>query len=405
MLRRRIWVLLGVFVLGSALALMFAASQQHLYTSSEVLQIQGATVSSDLAPTTVQGSSARRLQLIEQQVMSRGAILDMIDRLGLFDDRPEMTAADKVLAIRKAVQVSGTAAAREGFSDDGSVSLLRISADWPTAEGAQQLAQEISRRTVSLSVSTRLDQSRETLDFFTLQEDALTREMDALEREIAQFRARNDTALPGSTDAAQSELAALNEQILTIDRQLIALQRQLAAPAQSRVERRNREAVQAQIDNLVEERALIAQNADALRQTLTVTPGAQQQLDDYARQLEELRRESQAISARRKEAETAYRLETQRQTERLTVLEPATFPEYPYTRSRKTIALLGAALSLMAGIGAAFLVDLRHPVIRSAAQMEHALGLRPVVSIPQMTPAKPPRRGLRARLGLRPRRR
>ncbi len=398
MLRRRWLVALGVFILGTGLALLFAASQQHLYTSSEVLQIQSATISPGLAPSTAQGSSARRLQLIEQQVMSRGTILELIDQLGLFADQPGMTDAQQVLTIRQAVRVSGTAAAREGFSDDGSVSLLRISAEWPTAIGAQQLAHEISRRTVSLSVSTRLDQARETLDFFTLQEDALNGQVGALEREIAQFRARNDTALPGSAQTAQNELATLNDQILTIDRQLITLQRQIAAPAQSRVERRKRDEVQAQLDSLSEERALVAQKADALRQSLTGTPGTQQQLDEYARQLDELHREARAAAARRKEAETAYQLETQRQTERLTVLEPAALAEYPFTRSRKTLALLGAAAALLAGIGAAFLVDLRHPVIRSAAQMEHALGLRPVVSIPQMQPANPPRQGRRARL-------
>lgn len=405
MLRRRRTVLLGVFFLGCLAALIFAASQRHLYTSTEVLQIQSAAISSELAPTTVQGSSARRLQRIEQQVMSRDAILELIDKLGLFADQPAMNEAQKVLAIRSAVRLSGTAAAREGYSDDGSVSLLRISADWPTANGAQQLAHEISRRTVSLSVSTRLDQSRETLDFFALQAAALADEINALEREITQFRARNDTALPGSTQSTQAELATLADQILTIDRQMIALRRQIAAPAQSRVERRNRDEVQAQLDGLVQERALVTQRADILRQSLVETPGTQQQLDYYARQMDDLRREFLAATSRRKEAEIAYQLETQRQTERLTVLESATLPDYPYTRSRKTVALLGVALSVMAAMGAAFLVDLRHPVIRSAAQMEHALGLRPVVSIPQMQPAKPPRRSLRARLGLTRRRR
>lgn len=398
MLRRRRWLVLGVFLLGCAISLLFAAAQRHLYTASEVLQIQSATISPEMAPSTVQGSSARRLQLIEQQVMSRGAVLDLVEQLGLFADQPAMTQAQKVAAIRRAVTISGTAAAREGYSDDGSVSLLRITADWPTAAGAQRLAHEVSRRTVSLSVSSRLDQSRETLDFFTLQEEAAQAEIDALAAELAAFRAEADIALPGAAEATLGEIATLNEQILTIDRQMIALQRQLAGSAQSRVEKRKREEVQAQIDGLSEERALISGTLETLQKSLEGTPEAQQKLAEYTREMADLRSAADTAAARRKEAEIAYRLETQRQAERLTVLEPAALPEYPYTRSRKSVALLGAIASLLVAIGAAFLADLRHPVIRSAAQMEHALGLRPVVSIPQMQPQRKPRRGLIARL-------
>lgn len=397
MLRRRRGVVIGVFVLGCILSLLFAAAQRHLYTSSEVLQMQGAIIPGEMAPSTVQGSSARRLQLIEQQVMSRGAILDLIEKLGLFDDAPAMTEERQVAIVRESVSITGVAAAREGYSDDGEVSLLRITANWPTAAGAQNLAHEISRRTVSLSVSTRLDQSRETLDFFTLQEDAARSAVQALEREISQFRARNDVALPGEADSVQREIVALNETLLTIDRQMIALQRQIAGPAESRVERRDREEQQAQLDSLEEERALLQRNIDALRASIEGTPETQRQVEEYARQMTSLQAELEAASARRKEADIAYRLETQRQAERLTVLEPAPLPEHPYTRSRKLLAALGVVASTIAAIGAAFLVDLRHPVIRSAVQMEHALGLRPVVSIPQMQPVRR-RRSLRDRL-------
>ncbi|MFD0858030.1 GumC domain-containing protein [Roseovarius aquimarinus] len=397
MLRRRRRLIALVFLLGCVLSLIVAAAQRHMYTSSEVLQMQGAVIPGDLAPSTVQGSSARRLQLIEQQVMSRGAILALIEELGLFTDQPGMTDVQQVAAIREAVSITGVAAAREGFSDDGQVSLLRITADWPTAAGAQALAHEISRRTVSLSVATRLDQSRETLDFFMLQEDRARRDLQALEREVSAYREANTSALPSATEAVQREIAALNEAMIGIDRRMIALGRQIAAPAESRVERRAREEQQAEMEGLAEERALLQRNIDALGASIADTPETAAQLEDYARRITARQEAVEAATARRKEAEVAYQLETQRQAERLTVLEPAALPDYPYTRSRKALAVLGAFASLVVAIGAAFLMDLRHPVIRSAAQMEHALGLRPVVSIPQMRPPRR-KRSLRDRL-------
>ncbi|UOA26829.1 DUF874 domain-containing protein [Pseudosulfitobacter sp. DSM 107133] len=394
MLARRRRVVFLVFVLGCILSLYVAASQRHMYSSSEVLQMQGAIIPGEMAATTVQGSDARRLQLIEQQIMSRTAILEIAKELDLFADQPALTESEKVVAFRNAVRISEVSAARQGFNDDGEVSLVRISVDWPTAEGAQSLAQYVAQRTMELSTNTRLVRSRDALDFFSAQEQEAGLAIDKLEREISQFRASNDIALPGNAIRVQNEIATLNESILAIDRQMIALQRQIAIAPQSRVERRNREQQQEELDTLTAQRALLTSNLEAMNSTIQGTPEAQRQLDDYDRKRTALQAELEAATARRKEAEIAYRLETQRQADRLTVLEPAALPEYPYTRSRKVLALLGAVASMIAAVATAFLLDLRHPVIRSAAQMEHTLGLRPVVSIPQMRPRKNRRRGL-----------
>lgn len=393
MVRRRIAVILGVFASGTALAVVFALSQQHLYASTEVLQMQNATIAADLAPTTVAGSSARRLQLVEQQVMSRGAVLETIAELGLFADRPAMTESEKVAALREAVSVEGVAAAREGYSDDGSVSLLRITARWPTAEGAQALAHEISQRTIALSIASRLEQARETLGFFEAQETALRDDIAALERQITDYRSANDLARPGEAEATRREIETLNEAILGIDRQILALQRRLESEATSRIEQRRREEDRRELAGLTEERALLQGTLDALQATLQASPETELQLAKFDRRMEDLRTQLQGVTARRKEAEVSFRLESERQAERLTVLEAAPRPDYPYTRARKQIVALGAAASLMLALAAAFLLDWRNPVLRSAAHMEHYTGLRPVVSIPQAERQPPRRRG------------
>jgi hypothetical protein len=55
----------------------------------------------------------------------------------------------------------------------------------------------------------------------------------------------------------------------------------------------------------------------------------------------------------------------------------------------KKLAIAGALASLIAGLAIAFTLDLVRPVVRTAAQMERELDLRPVVVIPEVTPPKP----------------
>ena len=74
LLKRRWLLIVAVTVLGTLAALIYAVSKQHLYHSSEVIQVQTPMVSESIAPTIDAGSSARRLQLIEQQIMSRTSL-------------------------------------------------------------------------------------------------------------------------------------------------------------------------------------------------------------------------------------------------------------------------------------------------------------------------------------------
>ncbi len=395
MVRRRLFTIFCVFVFGCLMSLWFAASQQHEYETAEVLQITQPQIAGELAKSTVEGSSARRMQLIEQRLMARGTLLEIIGKFGLYADQDSLTELQKVVQLRTAVQITGVAAAREGFADDGTISVLTITARMPTAEQAQQVASEFGRRTIELSMSTRIDQARETLSFFVQKEAALADQVAALEDEIAAYRNANDVTLPGTIEFRRAEIAAMNEGLLEIARERIEIRR-AADRAQSTeraaTARRLQEEAEQQLATLDAQEALLSQRKAGLEASLQTTPEVERQLGAYDRRLEQLQGELAQMTARRNEAEVGFRLETSHQAERLTVIEPAPLPDYPVTGARKTKALMGAAASVILALLAAFLQELRHPVLRTAAQMERETGLVPVVSIPVLD-TRPPRRG------------
>ncbi len=149
---------------------------------------------------------------------------------------------------------------------------------------------------------------------------------------------------------------------------------------------------QEQLATLDAQLDLLTQRKKELETALQTTPEVQRQLGVYARPLQSLQGEVEVVSTRRNEAEVGFRLETSRQGERLTVLEPAGLADYPSTSARKNKALLGGMASLLAGLAFAFVLELRAPVLRSAAQMERETGLAPVASIPVLD-TRPPGRG------------
>lgn len=73
------------------------------------------------------------------------------------------------------------------------------------------------------------------------------------------------------------------------------------------------------------------------------------------------------------------------------MLERAVEPAYPSGGGRKKLAIAGTLGALIAAIGLAFVLDLMNPVLRSAAQMQREVDIRPVIVLPdlKLKPAMP----------------
>lgn len=397
MVKRRFRVIFSISLLGTIGAFLFAASQEHLYQSTEVLQVTRPAIDDALARPTVNGSSARRLQLIEQQLMARGTVLEIAEMFGIYDDAPELSTTERVALMREAVEIQGIAAAREGFTDDGAISVLSITATFDTPERAQGVAQEFSRRTLEISRDSRIHRARETLDFFIEEEENLLTRLDALEREETAYRLTNNLTIPGGVELRQARIASLSDELLSIERERISLQQALAQldPSQRAVTlERAQDEINAQIRVLDQQQELLEARLAELTDAIEVTPQIERDLAAFQRRRDNIEAELELVSARRAEAEVGLKLEIQDQAERLTVIEEAALPDLPVTGSRRRIAVLGTAASVMFGLGLAFLLDLLHPVVRTARQMESRLGITPVVTIPPLEPTRRSRRNL-----------
>jgi uncharacterized protein involved in exopolysaccharide biosynthesis len=386
MLRRRAGLIMRVLLLGAILSILWALKQEHRYRSSETIQIELSKVANDLAPPTVEGSAARRLQLIEQQLLARRNLMDVIDKFSLFEGngmRPEQ----KAKMLREAVSITGIAAARQGFADDGAISVLTITAELSSGELAQAVAHEFAQRTRAMAEAQRAEQTRDTLEFFMRKEENLLNELAKLEAELSSFRRENDLSIDGSIEFRRSEIASLNAAILTLDRDINAV-----VLARSQIDRSQREPTisrleseyDAEIASLRTQRDDLENRREQMYASLETSPAIEKELANFQRRIGQFQRQLDIITERRNDAEVGYALEMADRGERLITLEEARVPDYPVGSGRRKRVLLGVLASIATALGVAFLLELRHPVIRSAGQMERETGLTPVASIPDI---------------------
>lgn len=393
----RRWPLIAlVLAVGTLLSVLIALSKPQVYESVAVIQVETPVIGATESATS---EIARLLQTIEQRLTTRDALLAVMDRHGLFADAPGLSLEQKLFALRSAISFQSIASASaQTYGQPTSVSALLITARLGNAEQAARVANDFAQGVLDMSVAQQASRARDSLNFFSAEETRLAAQIAALEAEIAAYKNANVGAL---TLGTASDRAALETDLRRVSQQVLAVQAERAA---LQAKERLRETDRRRIEDLTVQEGVLAQQLqgleaqrDALLAQEAQSPEVERQLGAYDRQLQQMQSQYEAATARKSEAEISLRLEEENHSEHFTLLERAIVPEYPAGGGRKKIAIAGVLASLFAALQIAFLLDVLHPVLRSAAQMQRELDIRPVISIPDLGLA-PPRKSLMQRL-------
>lgn len=386
LLRRHVLLILGVTLLGSAFSVWWVLNQPRLYEATAVAQIEAPTVTDAGASPSAGTSADQRLRLLEQQLMARDNLVAVIDRFGLFAET-DLSLTRKVAQLRESVRITQITDPNVPFGVTRMPTGMIIAVTYSEAETAAAVANQFLAQLVERNRERRSTAARRNLEFFQSEAQRIEAEMAALESRIAAFRENNAPYLAEGLAAQRDELGVLRSTLLDIDQRIIELEA-------SRT-RQRAEVIERQRALLEEQRALINTRIAEIEEAIASAPEIDRQFGMLNRQLEQLREQYGIVTRRATEAEMGQLLESQQQFERIEVLENALVPENPVSGSRKKRAALGGVMSLVLGLGIAFLIEILNPVIRTRAQLEQALNVKAVVAIPKLeTPRERRRRWL-----------
>lgn len=391
LLRRNLLLIIVVAALGSVFSVWWVLNQPRLYEATAVAQIEAPTVT-DAGVSPSAGTSAdQRLRLLEQQLMARDNLIEVIERFGLYADT-DLSLGLKVARLRESVRITQITDPNAPFGVTRMPTGMMISVTYSEAETAASVANLFLSQLVERNRERRSTAAMRNLEFFQSEAQRIEAEMSALESRIAEFRERNARYLGEGIAAQRDELGILRSTLLEVDQRIIELEA-------SRT-RQRAEVIERQRALLEEQRALINTRINEIEESIASAPEIDRQFGMLNRQLEQLREQYSIVTRRATEAEMGQLLESQQQFERIEVLESAVMPENPVSGSRKKRAALGGVMSLILGIGIAFLLEMLNPVIRTRAQLEHALNVKAVVAIPKLQTPRQRRRRWRVLLAV-----
>lgn len=224
-LRRRrkpaLAIALTLLLLGGAAIFLWP----NAYTSSAVILIEDPEIPPGLVPSTVTTYAARQIQYINQRVMTRTNLANIIEKFDLFpEERKYLPTLLLVPDVEKDMSIDVVDVQQQTASGQQVNSTIAFTLGFEHED--PQVARQVTNELVSLylaeNVRARTEQTAQTSQFMQEEVDRLDNEVRDLESQIAKIKSENEGALPELMGFNMQLMQALTNDIQEIDRQLQA---------------------------------------------------------------------------------------------------------------------------------------------------------------------------------------
>ena len=232
MLRRyRSW-LIGPMFAGLVIAVVVAFLWQDTYVSTAVMRITPQQISDRLVPTVVNMQMQQRLEQMRQEILSRGSLIELIQRpsLNLYPrERQRYPMEDIVQDMRnKAIRLNTVDLNGRGAS------AFTISFSYPDRFKAQAVVRELVTKFTEQNVQVQRSQAQLTTQFLTDEMKQAKDRMDGLEKALTNFKQQYLGRLPEQFQANVAQLntyqmmvSQANESLSRLQQQKLQLETQL----------------------------------------------------------------------------------------------------------------------------------------------------------------------------------
>jgi uncharacterized protein involved in exopolysaccharide biosynthesis len=238
-LRRRWALATGSFVLLLAAGLAVAALIPAVYRSSATILIKEQEIPPDMVRSTITSFADERIQVITQQVMTRGTLLELVDRHGLYGRARQRESSEEILdRMRRDIRITPISAEvtdrRTGTPARATIA-FSLSYDSEVPGNAQKIANELVTLFLNENLKNRQQKAAETTVFLDEELQRIGAEVSDTEQRLADFKRRHPGGMPEATlanqlgaERLQSELQRLERDIAFADERQAALEQQLA---------------------------------------------------------------------------------------------------------------------------------------------------------------------------------
>ncbi|MGH9798224.1 MAG: GumC family protein, partial [Candidatus Polarisedimenticolia bacterium] len=224
--RRRRWLALLGFAVILVPALSLAAFLPDIYRATATVVVEGTPVpESFVRPSVATGEVETRLKMIGEEVLSRGRLNALIDRLDLYPRlRGRLSPEGLAQRMRRDVELE-LRGARESWGRSATIAFA-LSYRGRDPGTVARAANALASLYVEENLRMRERQAGRTAEFLKNELEAMKLKLMEQEGRISGFKSQHAGELPQQVEANLAALGRLNSQLqLNSERQLRALER------------------------------------------------------------------------------------------------------------------------------------------------------------------------------------
>lgn len=419
MWRRRKWLATVVFLIPFAASVGVARALPDVYQSTASVLVEHQTMQERLVGSGTGSELETRLRTINQRIMSRSRLHDLILEFDLYPDLQARASVDDVVdRMRRDIAVESQII-RDPIGRDWTIA-LSISFRGRDPETVARVANALAAFYVEENARIRTQQSAGTTEFLRVQVEEARRQLEEHERQLSQLKGHLPDTRADQQTSNPATLQRLNAQLREIhDQQQRAMERrdalamrlaEITGGSQSTAIAVS-SAIQARQlrDGIAEAEAELAALRDkerALRETIAASGPRTAPISRTERELqitrdyEAAKQLYQSLLQRYEEAQLAERMAQDLQGRQLRILDAAVAADEPVAPRRKMIALVGLMIALGLAAGVATLAESLDSSFHTVDDLRAFTSIPVLVSIPRIiTRADTRRRRVRFVLG------
>jgi uncharacterized protein involved in exopolysaccharide biosynthesis len=198
----------------------------NAYTSTAVILIEDPDIPPGLVPTTVTTFASRQIQYINQRVMTRTNLAQIIEKFDLFaDERKYLPTLLLVPDVEKDMSIDVIDVQQQGAGGQqvSSTIAFKLGFEHEKPEVARQVANELVSLYLAENVRSRTEKTAETSKFMDEEVNRLDTEVKDLESQIAAVKRANEGSLPELMPLSMQLMNAIDNDVGEIDRQIQSL--------------------------------------------------------------------------------------------------------------------------------------------------------------------------------------
>jgi polysaccharide biosynthesis transport protein len=217
-----IWPALAIVIIAAIVALALPP----IYESSSTILIEEQQIPPDFVKSTVTGYADQRIQSLNQQILSRTKLLDIIQQFNLYPEMREKYPQEAIIeTMRDNISIEMISAEvnnRRSRQQEGMTIAFKVAYRGKNPQTVQQVASTLASLYLQENLKIREQQAKTTTNFLEAELKDLEERIQTIGQKITAFKSKHEGLLPELQQFNRAQAERLEKEIDQLDVQIQA---------------------------------------------------------------------------------------------------------------------------------------------------------------------------------------